>query len=171
MRIDTEQPAEHPRAMPPAMTPLGRDFYEQLLALADTIGAAYAEAYRQIGAAYAEACRDVAGRAGSLEQGLADRDRPSWTAAFNPFAFGSDRLAAAEDDALAVGEALTQMTREIGLALVEAAEQATLAAATCHQQVGDVTDVHLLSSVAATRADLARKIVHACGSTCRQIMA
>lgn len=32
-------------------------------------------------------------------------------------------------------------------------------------------DVPLLSSIAATRADLARKIVHACGSTCRQFMA
>ena len=157
-------------AMPLAMTPLGGAFYEQLLALADTIGAAYADAYRQIGAAYAEACRDVAGRVGGLE-GLADRDQPSWAAAFNPLAFDSDRLAAAEDDALAVGEALTQMTREIGLALVEAAEQATLAAATCHQQVGDAIDVPLLSSVAATRADLARKIVQACASTCRQMMA
>ena len=58
MSLDTEQPAEQNSAMPPAMTPLGRDFYEQLLALADTIGAAYADAYRQIGAAYAEACRD-----------------------------------------------------------------------------------------------------------------
>jgi hypothetical protein len=171
MSLNTEQPAEPNSAMPPAMTPLGRGFYEQLLALADTIGAAYADAYGQIGAAYAHACRDVAGRVGSLEEGLADRDQPSWATAFNPLAFGSDRLAAADDDALAVGEALTQMARDIGLALVEAAEQATLAAATCDRQVADVIDVPLLSSVAATRADLARKIVHACGSTCRKIMA
>jgi hypothetical protein len=113
----------------------------------------------------------VAGRVGSLDAGLAGRDRASWAAAFNPLAVDSDRLAAAEDGALAVGEALTQMTREVGLALVEAAEQATRAAATCHQQVADAIDVPLLSSVAATSADLARKIVDAYGSTCRQIMA
>ena len=130
MSLNTEQRAGQNSAMPPAMTPLGRDFYEQLLALADAIGAAYADAYGQIGAAYAQACWDVAGRVGRLEEGLADRDQLSRATAFNPLAFDSDRLAAAEDDALAVGEALTQMTREIGLALVEAAEQATLAAAT-----------------------------------------
>ena len=165
MRVNTEQN----RATPPAMTPFGRDFYEQLLALADKIGAAYADAYREISDAYAEACRDLAGGVGSLKEGPADRDQPSWAAAFNPLAFDSDRLAAAEDDALAVAESLTQMTREIGLALVEAAEQATLAAATCHQKVGDATDVDLLRSVAATRAELARKIVHACGSTFREL--
>jgi hypothetical protein len=169
MSLDTEQPAEQNGATP-AMAPLGRDLYEQLLALADTIGAACADAYGQISAAYAQACRDVAGRVGGLG-GLADRDQPSWAAAFSPLGFDSDRLAAAEDDALAVGERLTQMTREIGWALVDAAEQGTLAAATCHQHVGDPTDVDLLRSVAATRADLARKIVHAWDSTFRQIMA
>src|ERR1700739_2851325 len=96
-------------ATPFAMPGEGHEVYEQLLALADKIGAACVEAYQQIGAAYVEAYQNLPFGIGSMQNKLADGEQPSWYSAFTPSHGPSDRLADAAERTLTVGDNLTDM--------------------------------------------------------------
>ena len=56
-----------PSAMPTAMDGRGQELYEQLFALAQTLGEAYTEAAQRIGGAYMEGFQKLAVGAGGLD--------------------------------------------------------------------------------------------------------
>jgi hypothetical protein len=150
----------------------GQEVYEQLLALADKLGAACVEAYQQIGAAYADAYQKFTFGIGGLQNKLADQDHPAaWYSAFMPSNSPSDRMADAAERTLSVGDNLTDMGVKIGLACLDACEQATLAAATCHEQLGAASGSDLLRCTTAARAELARKVTRASAEAFRNIVA
>jgi hypothetical protein len=149
----------------------GQEVYEQLLALADKIGAACVEAYQQIGAAYADAYQNFTFGIGSLQNKFADQEQPNWYGTFTPSSSPSDRMAEAAERTLTVGDNFTDMGVKIGLACLDACEQATLAAATCHEQLGAASGSDLLKCTTAARAELARKVTRASAEAFRNILA
>jgi hypothetical protein len=155
----------------PAIPGGGQEVYEQLLALADKIGAACVEAYQQIGAAYVDAYQTFTFGIGNLQNRPADQEQPNWYSAFMPWNSPSDRMTDAAERTLAVGDNLADMSAKIGLACLDACEQATLAAATCHEQLGAASGSDLLKCTTAARADLARKITRASAEAFRNIVA
>ena len=147
----------------------GHEGYEQLLELADTIGAAYVAAYQQIGAGYVEAAQKDGPGIGSLQSMLSDQGRPNWQSAFNPSGPANDRLADAADRSLIVGDNLTDMSAKIGLACLDACEQATLAVAACQEQIGAASGSDVLKCTTAASAELARKVTRATAEAFRNI--
>jgi hypothetical protein len=158
-------------AMPMAMPPGTEELYEQLLALADKVGAAYAEAYQQLSASYAQAYQKLALGVGNLQGNLASRQPADWLSAIPSGASATDQLAGIADRTFEIGENMTDMGRRIGLAFVAAAEQVTLAAADCQEQLGAASEVELIKATSTTCAELARKVVRAGASTVREMVA
>jgi hypothetical protein len=149
------------------MTGRGDQVSEQMLGLADQLGAAFAEAYERISAAYAEAYQKMTLEIGGLQETFADQQGPNWQAAMiSP----NDYLTDAKDWTVGIGENLTDMSVRIGLAYLEAFEQATLVAAKCHEQIAESSHSDFLKSTAAARAELARRIAQAGASTIRDIL-
>ncbi|MEA2212811.1 MAG: hypothetical protein QOF83_2759 [Solirubrobacteraceae bacterium] len=139
----------------------GQELYEQLLELADKVGAAYAEAVEQIGGAYMEAFSKLA-PAGAPQN-------HDWRSAL-PSGATQDPLADAQEYALAIGEHLGEMSLEVGLAYLDAVQRVTLAAAQCHEQLGALSQLDLVKSTAKTRADLARTVAEASTTALRDIV-
>jgi hypothetical protein len=144
---------------------------EQLLALADNFGAAYADSYQQIAAAYVHAYQTFALELDALPNKLANPLRPDWPSGISSAVPLIDPLAAVQDRSLAIRESMSEMGRKISAACVDAGEQAALAAAECHERIAATSDVELLRSIATTHADLARKLAQANVDTLRQIIA
>lgn len=158
--------AQAPWAMP---NPL-QEVYEQLLALADKVGAACTEAYQEIGAAYADAFQQTAVRIGSLQDKLADQEPVDWQALLTPAASPTDQLTTAKDRTLAIGERFREVSRTIGLAYLDAGEKAALAAVKAHEQISAASPVDVVKDSAARRAEMARSVTQASASSIRQLV-
>jgi ABC-type phosphate/phosphonate transport system substrate-binding protein len=167
---ENHRSSDHPPRTPWGAMTGGDQFSEQLLALADQLGAAFAEAYERISAAYAEAYQNVANQIGSLQEKLTDQQRPNWPAALASPGAPNEYLADAQGRTVAIGENLSEMGVQVGLAYLDAFEQATLAAAKCHEQIAETSRSDLLMSTATARADLVRRVAQAGASTMRDIM-
>jgi hypothetical protein len=139
-----------------------KDVYEQLLGLADRIGAAYVNAYQKItaGIEAAQEMHPSADRSDWL------KDMPSVPAS----AAGGDPLGNAADRAFQLTDALLDMSTKIGLAYVYAHEQAALAAADCREALAATGASPLVKTIACARAELTREIAGACASTARGIV-
>jgi hypothetical protein len=174
------QTADSPNPMALNMNNRAQEVYEQLLALADKIGAAYVEAYQEIGAAYVEAYQKLALPVGGMQHQRADNQQPGrpGVGAFPTAAPAADRLGGANADPLggandrarAVADNLTDMGVKIGLACLDANEQATLAAAKAHEEIGATSSVDVVKATAASQAALARKVTQASTSAVREIV-
>jgi hypothetical protein len=149
---------------PPAWPTAGQENYEQLLALADKIGAAYAEASQRMSAALADAYQKLAQPAGGLQNGLSSLQ----PAMMDPSAL-SERLDDAQEHAAAVGEKVADMGIEVGLAYLTAFEQAAMAVAKAQEQLGAASNVNLVKASTATSAELLRKVTRAGAGTIRDI--
>ena len=157
-------------AMPTAMDGHGQELYEQLFALAQTLGEAYTEAAQRIGGAYMEGFQKLAVGAGGLEN-LPGIGQPSdWGDAMLSPDSVNDQIAAVQDRTLAFGDNLKDMGRKMTVAFLDAGEQAALSAAECLEQIGAASDVELIKTTAAMRADLTRKVTRACAATLREIV-
>jgi hypothetical protein len=137
------------------MTAAGRakDIYEQLLELADRIGAAYVDAYQKI----TVGTGDAHDRLVSADPSMWLKDMPSMAASVaraNP-------PANAAEHANQVRDALLGMSAKIGLAYVDAHEQAALAAADCREALTARGASPLIKTIASARAELMREIVGA----------
>lgn len=147
----------------PGMTPArAKDIYEQLLALADRMGAAYVEAYQKITVGIGDA-QDSFVR-GDHTGWM--RDMPSALAAVG----GSDPVGNAAERARQLSDALLELSTKIGLAYVNAHEQAALAAADCREALAAGSGSTLVKTVASARAELVREIARTCASTAREIV-
>jgi hypothetical protein len=143
----------------------GQEIYEQLLALADKVGAAYGEAIEQINAAHTEA---VQGLAAGVQDPLAGI-QPDWLSALPSTGAPDERLADAQERATAIGDNLTDTSFEVGLAYLDAVEKAALAAAKCHEQLGVLSGVDLVKSTAKAHAGLIRQVTQAYTAALRDL--
>jgi hypothetical protein len=147
----------------PAMT-AGRatEIYEQLLALADRMGAAYVDAYQKITVGI-----------GAEQDRLVRTDRSEWLQDI-PSALGktggADSVGTAAQRAVQLSDVLLDMSTKIGLAYVDAHEQAALAAADCREAVAACSHNALVKTMASARADLIREIARTCASTAREMV-
>jgi hypothetical protein len=151
------------------MTPgRAKDVYEQLLGLADRVGAAYVNAYQKITAEIGDAQHMALSADPSdwLREMPWLNDMPS----VPDSAAGADPLGNAADRALHLTDALLVMSTKIGLAYVYAHEQAALAAADCQEAFAARGASPLVKTMACARADLTREIAGACASTARAIV-
>jgi hypothetical protein len=158
----------------PGMTPgWAQEIYEQLLSLADRIGAAYVEAYQKITVGLGEAQDSLFG--GSQSEWLRYVPAPlASPGGISP----AERLASpARGDwadpaerARELSDALLDMSTRIGLAYVNAHEQAALAAADCREALAAGSPSQLVKTIASARADLVREIARTCASTAREMV-
>jgi hypothetical protein len=147
----------------PAMTAgRAKEIYEQLLALADRMGAAYVDAYQKI----------TVGIGGEQDR-LARSDRSNWlreVPASLAKSASADPLGSAAQRAVQLTDSLLEMSTKIGLAYVDAHEQAALAAADCREALAAGSHNSLVKTIASARAELIREIARTCASTAREIV-
>jgi hypothetical protein len=139
-----------------------KDVYEQLLALADRIGAAYVNAYQKIALEIGDA-QDGLLRA-ERSYGLAGSpSMPGLAAAANPFGDVTD-------SPFALSGPMRAMSTKIGLAYVDAHEQAVLAAAECREALAARGTTPLVKTINSARADLLREVAGTYASTARAMI-
>jgi hypothetical protein len=163
-------PQSEPPSTPLTMSGDYQEGYEQLLALTDKVGAAYADAYQQISAAYFGAYPPVGLGGWNLQDMIASPERWEWPAMFPSTASSSGQPDTATDRAAAIGDKLSEMCRKIGLAYVDAGEKASLAAAGAHEEIAAANPVPLVKTAAAAHAELVRKLTEASVTTIRQLI-
>jgi hypothetical protein len=155
--------AESNGRLDPGMT-AGRatEIYEQLLALADRMGAAYVDAYQKITVGI-----------GAEQDRIVRTDRSEWLQDI-PSALGKagepDAVGTAAQRAVQLSDILLDMSTKIGLAYVDAHEQAALAAADCREALAACSHNELVRTIASARAELIREIARTCASTAREIV-
>ena len=155
-------------AMAPDWT-AGQATYEPLLALADQIGAACSEAGEQLSSAYAEAYQKLVLQAGGMPGKLPDPQQAQmFNAMMDPSSL-AERLDETKESAMAMGDEAAEMGIQIGLACLNAFEQATLALAKFQEQVGATSQIDVVRSATATGAELIRKVTRAGASTLREM--
>jgi hypothetical protein len=139
-----------------------KEIYEELLGLADRIGAAYVNAYQKVTAGIGDAQdKFVSGEQADWLKNMSSM--PAADAFANPPYDAAER-------AHELGEALVGMSTKIGLAYVDAQQQAALAAADCGEALTAAGASPLLKTIANARADLMREIVGAYASTAQVIL-
>jgi hypothetical protein len=138
------------------------EIYEQLLALADRMGAAYVDAYQKI----------TLGIGGEQDR-LVQSDRSNWlkeVPAALAKSTSADHLGTAAQWAVQLSDSLLEMSTKIGLAYIDAHEQAALAAADCREALAAGSHNSLVKTIASARADLIREIARTCASTAREMV-
>jgi hypothetical protein len=164
MTTDNPSAAARARTIPSSWPTTGQENYEQLLALADKIGAAYAEASQRMNAALADAYQRLALHGGGVQDGLSSPQ----PAVMDPSAL-RERLDDAQEHALAAGEKVTDTSVAVGLAYLNAFEEAAIALAKCQEQLGAASNVELVKAGTATGAELLRKVTRAGAGTIRDM--
>lgn len=157
------------RAIPLAWPGAGQETYEHLLAFADTIGAACADALQRINAAYAEACERLAHNPSGWQDGLTKAQQTLLGAVTDP-SFVTTRGQDVQDRVLALSDDLSEMGIDVALAYVQALKEATLAVAKCQEQLGAASQVDLVKATTAIAAGLLRKVAQAGASTVREVV-
>ena len=145
--------------------------YEQLFTLADTVGAAYADAYQQSRDACTETYQKLAFDVGSLQSKLAEQGPPDWQTMLASATSPDNQAAAAKERTLAIGGDLSELSRTIGLAYLDAGEKAALAAVKAYEKIGAGSPVDVVKTAAPRQASLARQFMEAGTSTARQFAA
>jgi hypothetical protein len=160
--------ASWPGATAPGWT-AGQETYEQLLALADQIGAACSEAFQRLNTAYAQAYQNLVGQAGVLPGKFSDAKQSEMLNALMDPSSLAGRFDDVQESALAIGDDVAEMGVDIGLAALSAFEQAALAVAKFQEQVGAASQVDVVRTTSETAAELIRKITQAGASTVRDM--
>jgi hypothetical protein len=143
-------------------TARAKEIYEQLLALADRIGAAYVNAYQSITLGLSD-----------TQDRLASADGSDWLKHMHSVpgsGNGADPPGNPAEHALELTDALLDMSTKIGLAYVNAHEQAALAAADCREALAARSHTPLVKTIASARAELIREIARTCASAAREIV-
>jgi hypothetical protein len=139
-----------------------KDVYEQLLALADRIGAAYVNAYQKIALEIGDAQEKLL-RADRSNGFTGRPTTPGLVAAGNPLGDASDR-------AVALSGPMLRMSTQIGRAYVDAHEKAALAAAECREAIAARGTTPIVKTINAARADLLREVAGTYASTARAMI-
>jgi hypothetical protein len=157
------------RAIPSAWPGAGQETYEQLLAFADTVGAACAEASQRINAAYAGACEKLAHNPSGWQDGLTKAQQTLLGAVTDP-SFLTTRGEDVQDRVLALSDTLAEMGIDVALAYLRALEEATISVAKCQEQLGAASQLDLVKATTTIAAELLRKVAQAGASTVREVV-
>jgi len=154
---------------PPLPMPV-QEMWEHLLALADTVGAASAEAHQKIADAYAGAHQGGGWQAGGLQSLIAGQaDSPDLGSFFAASDF-AERFSSGSEGLLEVCERMTDATVDAVLAYADAHTRAALAVAECHEQLTSIGDLEPLKTIGAARAELLRTVATAGTAALREIL-
>jgi hypothetical protein len=138
------------------------EIYEQMLALADRVGAAYVNAYQKIALGMGDLQQQWSaggGRPGS-RQGPSKAGGVAGATPFGlPAEYGHE-----------LNDKLLDLTSRIGLAYLDAYEQAVQAVADCQEELASATDHDFLRTVIGARAELMREITQAYATAARDIV-
>lgn len=154
-------PATDARLDPGMTAGRAKAIYEQLLSLADRMSAAYVDAYQKI----------IAGISGEQDRFVNPDhgDGPKNMASMLSSVGNGDALNKAAQRGVQLSDTLLEMSTRIGLAYVDAHEQAALAAADCREALASESPSELVRTIASARAELIREIARTCASTAREI--
>ena len=142
-----------------------REIYEHLLALSNEVGAVYLEAYERAAAGI-----------GDLQQKVAATGLPGWFEAGSgwqagaPYGDVSEPLHKAAERALDISEKLSQRSKKVTLACLNACEAAAVLVADWQEEVAAASPLELVKTVGEMRAELTREVTKACASTARELL-
>jgi hypothetical protein len=142
-----------------------REIYEHLLALSNQVGGAYVEAYERTAAGI-----------GDLQRKLASAGFPDWFEpgsgwqAGTPFGDISEPLEKAAARALEMSEKLSERSKEVTLAYLNACEAAALAVADWQEEVAATSPLELMQTVGGMQAALTREMSKASGKAAREML-
>jgi hypothetical protein len=154
----------------PPMSPRAQEIFEQLLALADKIGAASADASRKLGGAYVEAFQKLALDVGNLQGGLTDQGGPTGLGAFALSPNVLEGFSSAKERMLEMGEKLCDASINVTLAYVDASVRAALVTADCDEELAATSSEDVLKKIAEARAELLRTVARSSRDTLRAIV-
>jgi ferredoxin len=131
------------------------------------------EASSKVSNAYADAYQDAVMSMADFRGKFSDGAPADWFAQFSgPMATPpiGKPLRQAAQSAVRANEQLVEASRKLGLAYVEACEQAMLCAVELRAQVCTASENELVQSMGSTGADVARDVMRACGDAARQML-
>jgi hypothetical protein len=142
-----------------------REIYEHLLALSNQVGAVYMEAYEKAAAGIGDLQRQAAAA------GLPNLFEPGagWQAG-SPFGDIPEPLHQAAERALEMSEKLSERSRKVTLAYLDACEAAALAVADWQEEAASSSPLELFQSLGTMQAELTREATKACASTARELL-
>jgi hypothetical protein len=146
-------------------TDSAREIYDQLLALANEVAAAYVDAYQKTADGIAKFQDTVApaGWSSAVSGG------PGW----QPGSANGDvgePLSEAGARSFEIGEKLQEMNKKITLAYLNACELAALAVTDCQEELTATSGVELVKAVGGARVGFTREVTKACVSAAREIV-
>lgn len=133
------------------------------------------EAGSKVGNAYADAYQQAAINLANLHERLSDAAAADWRKLMPPYGPAKGRTAGkplndATETATRVNEQLLAAGKKLGLAYIDACEQAMLCAVELREQVAAASDNELVRSFGSTRAGLARDATRAYVDVTRRLL-
>ena len=142
-----------------------REIYQHLLALSTEVSAVYMEAYER-------ATADI----GDLHQKLASAGLPGLTPgsgwqAGTPFGDVAEPLQKAAERALEMSEKLSQGSKQVTLASLNACEAAALAVVDWQEELASSSPVDVVQTLGGMHAEVSREVTKACAASARDLLA
>jgi hypothetical protein len=165
----TEQPAGGKRSVTDRAVQAG----ERMLEASSWMSNLYADAYQEAVMSMSDFGERFAGGGAGAGAGAAPVDWGKFTQASGltgaPPPVGKP-LREASQSALRANEQLIEASKQLGLAYVEACEQALLCAVEMRAQACSASGNELVASMGETGADVARDMTRACSDAARQML-
>jgi hypothetical protein len=164
MTTDAWQTASNGTGAIPTAADHAREIYQHLLALSTQVSAVYMEAYEK-------AAADI----GDLQQKLAAGGFPLFTAgsgwqAGTPFGDLSEPLQKAAERALEMSEKLSDGSKKVTLAYLNACEAAALAVADWQDEICASSPLEVVQTLGGMRAEMTREVTKACATSARELL-
>jgi hypothetical protein len=164
MSLNETQPENEPTG--PRLTSTDRAVaaVERMMGASSTVGNAYADAYQEAVISMADV-RDKLGDGGLVDWGklVPSSDQAS------PRSLGKP-LREAADTATRVNEQIVTASKTLGLAYLEACEQALLCSVALREEAAAASDNKFIQSIGTTRAGVARDITRAYLDAARRLL-
>jgi hypothetical protein len=164
MPVKEAQPAQETNGAPRTATDRAVEAGERLLEASSKVGNAYADAYQEAVISMAD-FRDKLGDGGLVDWGklVPSSDQAS------PRSLGKP-LREAADTATRVNEQIVTASKTLGLAYLEACEQALLCSVALREEAAAASDNKFIQSIGTTRAGVARDITRAYLDAARRLL-
>jgi hypothetical protein len=141
-----------------------------MMALGNQLSSACMEAYEKAAAGMSDVQRKAS--AGGMPAGI-----PGWFEGGGPWGTAptmspdaAEALNAAAEHALELGEKLSERSKTLTLACLDACEAAALAVAGWEEDFADACPIELVKTVASMRAAVTREVTKACCGNAREML-
>ena len=142
-----------------------REIYSHLFALSNHVSSACMEAYEKATAGM-----------GDIQRKMTATGMPGWLEAGGPWAAGApsadaaEALNAAAEQVLELTEKLSERSKKVTLACLEACEAAALAVADWQEELAAASPVDLFKTIGSMRASVTREVTKACCGNAREML-